>query len=205
MNDTLWKLWHKQAKQEYKMLQLVDTKWRYADGEPVIVAEGIDRTPKERKKVLSLATQISKRWLFEEFGYNADITILQNPRLKNSFGYFRIVYNKNTGETVYTEIHISGRFLRHQHINGIVACVKHELLHYYLHSMGEPYEDGTPKFEKLLFKYHLQSNYDNMYYYHPYYYKTPSETVFKNTLGKKYSLNSLEYLGVNDKMNLEEN
>lgn len=141
---------------------------------------GIDRTPKEVKRVLEIIKEEAFQWFIEEFDYKPQIEVGLNGRKQTANGVFRRISNSQTGELVRMNILMSGRFMRHVHVTCLLKTLKHELIHYHLFKQDRDFRDGSYEFEQLIAKYDLPSNYTKNNKAHPWYYETKAYKHYKD-------------------------
>lgn len=82
------------------------------------------------------------------YGFTPTIEIKLNNRLKRSMG--RYAYTRSD-EPLY--IDVAGYVAEHGSYDLIAGIIKHEAIHYALHTLGKPFSDGHPYFEAELVKH----------------------------------------------------
>lgn len=97
---------------------------------------------------------------------NKDIPVKTNGRLKRALGrYIRLYVNprnitdkyKIIDNTIPKKIDVSKDLIRFYPEHTIYSVMRHELIHYALHQMGQPFADGHPHFENELKKHNASS------------------------------------------------
>lgn len=93
-------------------------------------------------------TTIAKKFLKDNYNLHLHIPIKRNNRLRTTYG--RFVMNK---QMTPLRIEISGITLTYGHQDVIIGVLKHECIHYALHTLGKVSKDGDPYFESELKKH----------------------------------------------------
>lgn len=94
-------------------------------------------------------TQYAEKFLADKYGFKLAIPIKRNNRLTNTLG--RYISCAETGQPL--KIDLSGRLLEYGTEWAILDTLKHELIHYATHCLGENFDDGADFFENELRKH----------------------------------------------------
>lgn len=104
----------------------------------------------------------AEQFLKEAYNLTLDIPIKRNNRLKATLGWFS--FNKKHGAL---DIEISGKFMDYGSRSDVIDCLRHELVHYALYTLGKPYNDGDAYFEEELRKHGISSSGSGPYLFGP--------------------------------------
>ena len=88
---------------------------------------------------------ICKYYMFELWEDKLQIPVEISGRLSKSLGYFKYSFNGLPIKLVFSK-----DLLQNYKLSTIESVIKHELCHYHLFKMKEPFADGHPNFEKEL-------------------------------------------------------
>lgn len=117
--------------------------------------EGIKRTDGETYHIFKKLMPLAKAFIENELKIELpEIKWELSGRLVNMNGYYE---HTRGGRPV--KITISKDLIRYHDEKVIFETMAHEFLHYALHFMNKPFDDGEPLFESLLIKFNLRSNY----------------------------------------------
>jgi len=107
-------------------------------------------TPIERRQAVKDLTAFSKKFL-KHMDFKLTIPIVIEPRLKRAMGSF----HSRDDESLCIKISENQLALsiHYNHIEMILATLKHELIHYVLFEQGKGFKDGQADFEQALAKY----------------------------------------------------
>lgn len=108
---------------------------------------------------LGIANDIAKKFLKEHYGLDMDINIVENKRLKRSYGRFVIRINRRTNNETL-KIDLCPITVKYATIDTLTDTVKHECIHYALYKLCRGYKDGCEDFENELKKHLVTSNYN---------------------------------------------
>ena len=92
--------------------------------------------------------QIARVFLTETYGIELSIPVERNNRLRTTQGRYVIKHDDTP-----LRIELSGQTLEYGTEGAIIGIVKHECIHYALHQLGKPYQDGSAYFEAELKKH----------------------------------------------------
>ncbi|HFK1435109.1 TPA: SprT-like domain-containing protein [Bacillus cereus] len=96
------------------------------------------------------------KFLKENYNMKLGIPIILNGKLKRTFGRFR--HAPHNQKRFSHSIELSRTFIEHQPWENVLSTLKHELIHYALYELGEPYRDGEKLFESELAKHGSHSS-----------------------------------------------
>src|SRR5690625_1365459 len=105
------------------------------------------------EKELKKLTEYAKDFLLKNYGLGFEIPIKVNNRLRRAVARYR--YFRSTGEPL--SIELSGRLMEYGTKHFKLSILRHELIHYAMHSLNRPYNDGHPEFEKELRRHEAPS------------------------------------------------
>lgn len=106
---------------------------------------------------ISELTKYAEKFLAENYGFKLAIPIRRNNRLTRSLGRY---LQLTPGYAPY-KIDLSGRLLDYGTPTVIIDTLKHELIHYAVHCLGEDWRDGAKYFENELKKHRVSSTNTN--------------------------------------------
>lgn len=98
-------------------------------------------------------TAYAERFLADNYGFKLAIPIRRNNRLRRSLGVYKQLMP--TYEPYCIEL--SGELLEFGTNGAILDTLKHELIHYAVHCLGEDWRDGAEYFENELQKHGVGS------------------------------------------------
>ena len=90
-------------------------------------------------------TELAERFLEETYGLSLDIPIEINGRLRRSLGRYCTTIDYEP-----LRIEIARYLIEYGTEFAILDTLKHELVHYAMHLLGRPFDDGHPEFEAEL-------------------------------------------------------
>ena len=90
-------------------------------------------------------TLIATDFLRDTYGLPLEIPIVRNNRLRRVQGNYITMHND-----VPIVIEIAGIMFKYADITVLIDTLKHELIHYAMHTLDKPYDDGHPEFEAEL-------------------------------------------------------
>lgn len=132
----------------------------------------------------------ARDFLMEAYGFELNIPIILNGRLKSKNGCF---WHKSTRKESL-RIEISKTYIEHQAWETVCSTIRHECIHYFLYESDRPYKDGHPVFEGELKKWNCHSTGTISYKGRVVEYECSAEdcnTVYRKK--KKYPRNGLGY------------
>jgi len=97
-------------------------------------------------------TEYAKKFLADKYGFKLAIPIERNNRLTRTLGQY---ISDRRGQPLGIEL--SGRLLDYGSKWVILDTLKHELIHYAVHCLGENFDDGAEYFENELHKHGVGS------------------------------------------------
>ena len=97
-------------------------------------------------------TLIATDFLRDTYGLPLEIPIKRNNRLKAVQGNYITMH-----DDVSVVIEIAGIMFEYADRAVLIDTLKHELIHYAMHTLDLPYEDGHPEFEAELTKHGVSS------------------------------------------------
>src|SRR5690625_3524081 len=97
-------------------------------------------------------TEYAEKFLADKYGFKLAIPIKRNNRLTRTLGQY---ISDHRGQPLGIEL--SGRILDYGSKWAILDTLKHELIHYAVHCLGEDFNDGADYFENELRKQGVSS------------------------------------------------
>lgn len=91
-------------------------------------------------------TNVANAFLQNEYQLDLNIPIIINKRLRITLGSYVTFWKTDKPK----RIELSGTLIKYGHDTVIIDVLKHELVHYALHSLGFPSDDGDEYFENEL-------------------------------------------------------
>lgn len=98
-------------------------------------------------------TEYAEKFLADKYGFKLAIPIERNNRLTRTLGQY---ISNHRGQPLGIEL--SGRLLDYGSEWAILDTLKHELIHYAVHCLGEDFNDGADYFENELRKHGVGSS-----------------------------------------------
>ena len=99
-------------------------------------------------------------FLIKNYGMELNVPLKINGRLKKTYGCFRYLTNRMTGESKELSVELNKTFVIHNSKEDVFNVLRHELIHYACFKMNKPHSDGERYFENELKKHNTYSQTD---------------------------------------------